>query len=282
MIKFSNVTKTYKSTTAINDISFDICENKIYCLLGRNGAGKTTFLKLIAGHLNASQGEIMIDNQKVSTFNMPVCVNFIESRSSQFNLKVGALINLANSLQDDFDLDFAKNMMKKFKLDKNKKYKQLSFGMKTMLTTLLSLASNSKVVILDEPVVGFDAIMRERFYELVQTSFEYHPRIIIVSTHLIDEISKVAEDIIIIDKGSILLHSSINDIDVKTYSLTGQTNEVKNATKGLNVIGEKTVGGFTTAYIFGDRILLKDSIKLKSLGLQEFFINIVGGDKDEI
>lgn len=90
----------------------------------------------------------MIDNQKVSTFNMPVCVNFIESRSSQFNLKVGALIKLAKSLQDDFDLEFAKSMIKKFRLDESKKYKQLSFGMQTMLTTLLSLASNSKVVIL--------------------------------------------------------------------------------------------------------------------------------------
>lgn len=282
MIKFSNVTKTYKSTTAIKNISFDICENKIYCLLGRNGAGKTTFLKLIAGHLNASEGEIMIDNQKVSTSNMPACVNFIESKSSQFNLRVDALINLANSLQDDFDLEFAKSMIKKFELDESKKYKQLSYGMQTMLTTLLSLASNSKVIILDEPILGFDAIMRERFYELIQTSFEYYPRIIIVSTHLIDEISRVAEDIIIMEQGSILLHSSINDIDTKAYALTGQTNEVKNATKGLNVIGEKTVGGFTTAYIFGDRILLKDSIKLKSLGLQEFFINIVEGDKDEI
>lgn len=282
MIKFSNVTKIYKSTTAINDISFDICENKIYCLLGRNGAGKTTFLKLIAGHLNASYGEIMIDNQKVSTFNMPACVNFIESKSSQFNLKVDALINLANSLQDDFDLEFAKSMIKKFKLDESKKYKQLSLGMQTMLTTLLSLASKSKVVILDEPILGFDAIMRERFYELVQTSFDYCPRIIIVSTHLIDEISRVAEDIIIMEQGSILLHSSINDIDAKAYSLTGQTIDVKNNTKGLNVIGEKTFAGFTTAYILGDRILPKDSMKLQSLKLQELFINLVEGGKDEI
>ncbi|WP_379138453.1 ATP-binding cassette domain-containing protein [Paenibacillus sp. sgz500958] len=282
MIKFLNVTKTFKSTTAINDINLNISENKIYCLLGGNGAGKTTFLKLIAGHLNTSEGEITVDNQKASTFNMPSCVNFIESRVSQFNLKVRALINLANSLQDDFDLEFANSMIKKFKLDENKKYKQLSFGMQTMLTTLLNLANNSKVVILDEPTLGFDAIMRERFYELVQTSFEYYPRIIIVSTHLIDGISRFAEDIIIMKQGSILLHASINDIDAKAYSLTGKTNDVKNTTKGLNVIGEKTIAGFTSAYIFGDRIVTKDAIKLQSLGLEELFINIVEGDQDEI
>ncbi|MHB8062001.1 MAG: ATP-binding cassette domain-containing protein [Ruminiclostridium sp.] len=281
MIKLRNVTKAYRATTALDNVNIEISENKIYCLLGRNGAGKTTLLKLLAGHINVSEGDIIIDNKKVSTFNMPACVNFLESRASQFNLKVNELVNLANSLQEDFDIEYAKSMMKKFKLDKNKKYKQLSFGMQTMLTTLLSLSSNSKVVILDEPVLGFDAIMRERFYELLQTSFEYHPRIIIVSTHLIDEISKVAEDIIILEEGSILLQASINDIDEKAYSLTGQTSEIKNATKGLNVIGEKTLGGYTTAYVFGDRITPASTIKLQSLGLQEFFINIVGGDNDE-
>lgn len=280
MIRFSNVTKEYRSTTALDDISLEIIRDKIYCLLGRNGAGKTTFLKLIAGHINATGGYVSVGDKKVSTFNMPECVTFIESRASQFNMRIGKLLDLAYTLQPDFDMEFAKSMMKKFKLDKNKKYKQLSFGMQTMFTTLLSLASRAKVVILDEPVLGFDAIMRERFYEMLQLSFEYNPRIIIVSTHLIDEISRVAEDIIIIEEGSILLHSNINDIDEKAYSLTGPSGDVNKAVKGLNVIGEKTLGGYTTAYIFGDRITPAENIKLQSLGLQEFFINIVGGGED--
>ena len=283
MIRFSNVTKEYRSTIALDDINLEISRDKIYCLLGRNGAGKTTFLKLIAGHINTTGGYVSVNDKKVSTFNMPECVNFIESRASQFNMRIGKLLDLAYSLQSEFDMEYAKNMMKKFKLDKNKKYKQLSFGMQTMFTTLLSLASRAKVVILDEPVLGFDAIMRERFYEMLQLSFEYNPRIIIVSTHLIDEISRVAEDIIIMDEGSILLHSNINDIDEKAYSLTGASNDVKKAAKGLNVIGEKTLGGYSTAYIFGDRITPAENVKLQSLGLQEFFVNIVGGgeDKDE-
>lgn len=283
MIKFTNVTKEYRNTIALDNINLELNQDKIYCLLGRNGAGKTTFLKLIAGHINATEGYVAVNDKKVSTFDMPECVNFIESRASQFNMPIGKLLNLAYSLCPDLDMEFAKDLMKKFKLDKNKKYKQLSFGMQTMFTTLLSLASRAKVVILDEPVLGFDAIMRERFYEMLQYSFEYNPRIIIVSTHLIDEISRVAEDIIIIDEGFILLHSNMNDIDEKAYSLTGPSSDIKNAVKGLRVIGEKTLGGYTTAYIFGDRITPASNIKLQSLGLQEFFVNIVGGgeDKDE-
>ncbi len=281
MIKFMDVTKQYPRTTAMDHVTLELSENRIYCLLGRNGAGKTTMLKLIAGHINASSGMVMVDGKKAGTLQMPGCVNFIESRASLFNLRVIDLINIAKDLQDDFDVEFAQNILGKFRLGKEKKYKQLSLGMQTMVTTLLSLASNSKIVILDEPVLGFDAIMRKQFYTMLTESFENHPRIIIVSTHLIDEIAKTADELIIIDGGRILLQSSISDIDEKAYSLTGLTDKVKSLIKGLNVIGEKTIGGFTSASIFDRRIDASDGITIQSLGLQEFFINMVGGNENE-
>lgn len=281
MISFFDVTKHYQHTTALDHVTMEFEANKIYCLLGRNGAGKTTLLKLIAGHINANSGTIKVDGKPVSTLRMPECVNFIESRASQFDLRVDNLIKTAKDLQDDFDNEFAKRMLQKFRLDEKKKYSQLSFGMQTMLTTLMSLASNSKVVILDEPVLGFDAIMRNQFYELLTESFENHPRLIIVSTHLIDEIAKSAENLIILDSGKILFNSTINDIDEKAYSITGITKEVKNIVKGLNVVGQKTVGGYTTALIYDRRINVTGNLTVQSLGLQEFFINMVGGNSDE-
>jgi ABC-type multidrug transport system, ATPase component len=281
MVRFNDVTKRYQNTTALDHITMELKENKIYCLLGRNGAGKTTLLKLIAGHINASSGKIEVDDKPVSTLNMPECVNFIESRASQFNLKVESLIKIAKQLDEDFDMDFALTVLQKFRLDKKKRYRQLSFGMQTMLTTLMSLASNSKVVILDEPVLGFDAVMRSQFYELLTDSFENHPRLIIVSTHLIDEIAKSAEQLIILDGGKILLQSTINEIDEKAYSITGMTRDVKPALDGLNVIGQKTIGGFTTAFIYDRRIDVPGNLTMQALGLQEFFISMVGGNSDE-
>src|SRR5699024_5106091 len=113
--------------------------------------------------------------------------------ASQFNMSIADLLDTTKHLQDNFDIEFAYKMLQKFKLDKKKKFKQLSFGMQTMVATIAGLASNSKVVMLDEPVLGFDAIMRNQFNKLLLESFERHPRIIIVSTHLIDEIAKVAQ-----------------------------------------------------------------------------------------
>jgi ABC-2 type transport system ATP-binding protein len=108
MIEFKNVTKRYGSTAAADKMTFCIKENGIYCLLGRNGAGKTTLMKLIAGHINATDGIIKVDDKNVSTAHMPECVNFMENNSEQFNMPIGELIEAANVLQNNFDLNFAK------------------------------------------------------------------------------------------------------------------------------------------------------------------------------
>lgn len=281
MIEFKNVTKKYGATTAIDRVLLNIPESGIYCLLGRNGAGKTTLMKLIAGHIAATDGTITVDGRRVSPDKMPDNVNFIESGSVQFNMRVSELIDAAAKLQEDFDRDFANEMTERFELDTKKKYKQLSFGMKTMLTAIITLANNSKVILLDEPTLGFDAIMRDQFNTLLLESYHAHPRVIIVSTHLIDEIAKVTERLIIINKGRILLETGIEDIDEKAYTLSGSANMILPLINGLNCIGKTTAGSMMAAYIYGERITPPQGVTLDRLGLQDFFINIVGGKSHE-
>jgi len=281
MIKLKNVTKKYGNTAAVDNIDLNIPESGLYCLLGRNGAGKTTLMKLLAGHIAATEGDIIVEGKYISSSRMPECVNFIESNSAQFNMKVSALIDTAAKLQDSFDYDFALEMTKRFDLNPNKKYKQLSFGMKTMLTTIIALANNSKVILLDEPTLGFDAIMRNQFNTLLLESYNAHPRIIIVSTHLIDEIAKVTERLIIIDNGKILIESGIEEIDEKAYTLTGTTAAVLPLLDGLNCIGKTTMGSVMAAHIYGDRITPPDGVTVDRMSLQDFFINIVGGKRNE-
>jgi len=277
MIEFVNVTKKYGKTTAIDDISIAIPESGIYCLLGRNGAGKTTFMKMLAGHIGATEGKITVDGKRVTTSSMPENVNFIESGSVQFNMKISELIDSAAELQDGFDRDFALEMTERFELKLNKKFKQLSFGMKTMLTTIITLSNNSSIILLDEPVLGFDAIMRDQFNTLLLESYNAHPRVMIVSTHLIDEIAKITERLIIIDNGKILVEAEINDIDEKAYTLSGPSSVVLPLLDGMNCIGKMTAGSVMAAHIYGDRITPPDGVAIDRLSLQDFFINIVGG-----
>lgn len=279
MIQFKNVTKTYRTATAVDDISLEVKENGIYCLLGRNGAGKTTLLKLMAGHIPATAGKITVDGKSVSPGHMPDCVNYIESGSDQFNMRLSQLIDTAADLQTDFDRDFAREMAERFELNLNKKYKQLSFGMKTMLTAIMTLSNNSKVILLDEPTLGFDAIMRDQFNTLLLESYQAHPRVIIVSTHLIDEIAKVTGRLIIINKGRILLEAAIDEIDEKAYTLTGSVTAVSPLLQNLNCIGKMVMGSVMAAHIYDDRTTVPNGVAIDRLSLQDFFINIVGGSK---
>jgi len=278
MIQFKNVTKKYGKSTAINRISLNIQESAIYCLLGRNGAGKTSFMKTLAGHIPYTDGEIIVNGKTVSPGKMPDCVNYIESGSVQFNTRVSTLIDTASKLQPDFDRDFALEMAERFELNTRKKFKRLSFGMKTMLTAIITLANKSKVILLDEPTLGFDAIMRSQFNTLLLESYQQNPRIIIISTHLIDEIAKVTEQLIIIDKGKILVETGIEDIDEKAYTLSGSAAAITPLLAGLNCIGKTVAGSVMAAHIYDNRITPTEGVSIDRLSLQDFFINIVGGN----
>jgi len=281
MIEFANVTKSYGSTKAVDGMSLSIPEAGIYCLLGRNGAGKTTFLKLLAGHIPVSEGEIIVDGKKVSPGHMPESVNFVENSAVHFNMKISELLNIASELQGGFDLEFANDMAQRFDLNPSKRFKHLSFGMKTMLTTIITLANNSKAILLDEPTLGFDAIMRDQFNTILLESYQSHPRVIIVSTHLIDEIAKVTERLIIIDKGKLLLETGIDEVDEKAYTLSGATSAVTPLLEGLNCIGKTVMGSVMAAYIYDDRISPPDGVSIDRISLQDFFISIVGGKGNE-
>ncbi len=281
MIEFKNVTKKYGGTTALDRLSITLPDEGICCLLGRNGAGKTTFMKLLAGYVAATEGEITAYGKAVSPGRMPENVSFIENGSAQFNMPLSALIDAAAEMQSGFDKKFALEMVARFELDPKKKFHHLSFGMKTMLATIISLANNTRAVLLDEPVLGFDAIMRNQFNMLLSESYQAHPRLIIVSTHLIDEIAKVTERLIIIDHGKILVETGIEEIDENAYTLSGPAGTVLPLTEGLNCIGKTAMGSMMAAHIYDKRITPPAGVAIDRMSLQDFFINIVGGKSHE-
>ena len=131
-------------------------------------------------------------------------------------------------------------------------------------------------VTVDEPVLGFDAIMRVEFYDMLTQSFQKHPRIIIVSTHIIEEIAKTIQKLIIIDKGSIRFFDTLQSVETKAFSISGLQKDVEAVTQNLNVIGQDTVGGLMTSYIFDYPPEQTAALEIHPLSLQDFFIQMVG------
>lgn len=279
MIELKEVTKQYGQVTVLKNITLSITTPGIYCLLGRNGAGKTTLLKSIAGYQNITSGMIKVNNKIITTSTLDTDVSYVENFAKHFNLSVQKLLQVATEVNPDYDYDFALEMMDRFELDGKKKFKHLSLGMKTMISTIICLASNKKVVLLDEPVLGFDAIIRTEFYNMLTENFKRHPRIIIVSTHIIEEIAKTIQKLIIIDKGSICFFDTLQAVKTKAFSISGLQKDVENATKNLNIIAQDVVGNILTCYIFDTPPKHTASLEIRSLSLQEFFIKIVGHRK---
>lgn len=280
MIKFKNVTKDYGRTIALKDFSIIIDQPGIYCLLGRNGAGKTTFLKTLAGHIASTTGAVIVNGEEIDTLAMPKNVYFVETNGVLFNMRLDDLFKAAADINPLFDMAFALEISKQFNLDRKKRYKQLSFGMKAMVNTLIAMSSGKEILLLDEPVLGFDPVMRKRFYDMLQEINAENPKTIIVSTHIIDEIAKIVERLIIIDKGQLVLFSDMNEIGEKQYSVTGPAENVKTATEGLNVLAEIKAGGFLSSYIYDQRIEESDKYSISNLSLQDFFIGLVGNEQE--
>lgn len=276
MIELKQVTKQYGQAAVLKNITLSIDEPGIYCLLGRNGAGKTTLLKSIAGYQNITSGTIKVDGKIITTSTLDTGVSYIENFAKHFNLEVQKLLRIASEVNPNYDYDFAWEMMERFELEGKKKFNHLSLGMKTMVSTIICLASNKEVVLLDEPVLGFDAIMRVEFYDMLTESFKKHPRIIIVSTHIIEEIAKTIQKLIIIDKGSIRFFDTLQSVESNAFSVSGLQKDVEAATKNLNIIGQITVGGLVTSYIFDTPPQQTASLEIHPLSLQDFFIQMVG------
>lgn len=276
MIELKQVTKQYGQATVLKNITLSIEDPGIYCLLGRNGAGKTTLLKSIAGYQNITSGSIQVDGKAITTSTLDTGVSYIENFAKHFNLPVQKLLRIASEVNPNYDYDFAAEMMDRFELEGKKKFHHLSLGMKTMVSTIICLASSKNVILLDEPVLGFDALMRVEFYDMLTESFQKHPRIILVSTHIIEEIAKTIQKLILIDRGSVRFFDTLQAVETKAFCISGLQKDVETATKDRNVIGQDAVGGLVTSYIFDNPPEETGSLEIRPLSLQEFFIQMVG------
>ena len=286
-IQIKNITKRYKDVTALDDVSFSFEFGKIYGFLGRNGAGKTTLINIIANRIFAYQGEILIDGipakENMGVHEKIFCMS--EADLYDRDLKVKDHFKWTNRFYTDFDLKKAFELSKKFNLDTNKRFKALSKGYQSIFKLIIALSLNVPYVIFDEPVLGLDANHRELFYSLLLKEFENNERTLIIATHLIEEVSNIIEEVVLIDKGKILVQETVEELLEKGYSVSGAAQEVDHYCVGRNVIGYDELGGLKVAYILGEKTVLpqESNLQITAMNLQKLFVKMTekgGGEND--
>lgn len=277
-IQIRNVTKRYKDITALDQVSFSFEYGKIYGFLGRNGAGKSTLINIIANRIFADSGEILIDGISAKE-NMSVHEKiFCMSEADLYNtsLKVKELFKWIDHFYDSFHLELAYEIAEKFNLDLNKRFKALSKGYQSIFKLTVALSLQVPYVIFDEPVLGLDANHRELFYELLLKDYEKNERTIIIATHLIEEVANLIEEVVLIDKGKILLQENVNSLLERGYGVSGLSSEVDVYCKEKNVIGYEELGNLKIAYVLGEKTPLppKGNLTISTMNLQKMFVKL--------
>lgn len=271
----NQLTKAYGKTFALNQVSFILDQPKIYGLLGRNGAGKTTFMEILAGHILPTAGQINIngknpfDDEKLAS---SICL-MKEGNNFDKELKVKQILKLYSFFYPNWDMDLAMNLVTAYNLNLNAKVKTLSKGMESALSITVGIASKAEVTIFDEPYIGLDAAARKKFYEVLLEEYEKYKRMIIFSTHLIDEVSLLFEEILILNEGKLILQEEAEHLRAKTCAVSGSVNEVEQFIANKKVLHTKVLAGTMLAYIYGNaNEAMEAGLKAEGIPIQELMI----------
>ena len=214
LVKCNNLCKKFDNKQILNNINLSISKGKIVGLLGKNGMGKTTLIKLINDLLTPTSGEILINGEK-SGINSKKIISYLPERTYlDKSMKVSQIITFFDEFYDNFNKEKAIKLLKDLDLDINSKVSKMSKGMQEKLQLILVMSREAKLYILDEPLGGVDPATRDYILDTILSNFSEEASVII-STHIISDIEKILDDVIFIDKGEIVLTSSADELRKK-------------------------------------------------------------------
>ena len=259
-------------------MDFKFEENKIYGLLGRNGAGKTTLLNIITNHIFADEGEVLVDGLHARENDSAQQKIYLMSEKDYYpeKMKIKDIFKWTGSFYPGFNMDYAMHTAELFELNTDKAVRALSTGFHSIFKVIIALSVNTPYILLDEPVLGLDANNRELFYRLLIDKYSNDPCTIVVSTHLIEEVSNVIENVLIIKKGRIIKNETREELLSKGYTVSGAASRIDSYISGKNVIGTDVLGGLKSAYIMGDLNMtgIPEGIEVSKMDLQKLFIQL--------
>lgn len=269
VVELHQLTKSYGSVTVVDSVSLSLEPEKIYGLLGRNGAGKTTIMHMITAQLFATSGTIRVFGEEPYENNRVLSqLCFIkESQKYPDNFRVADVLAMAGALFVNWDADYAHSLVEAYRLPLNRKVKKLSRGMLSSLGIICGLASRAPLTLFDEPYLGLDAVARQMFYDQLLEDYALHPRTIVLSTHLIDEVSRMLEHIFVIDGGKLLLDEDADALRGRAFTVIGPVAAIEAYAAGKEVIQRETIGGFVSLTVMGN-LYGDDRKQAEALGLE--------------
>lgn len=282
IVEARHLTKTYAGATALDDVSITFEDKTIYGLLGRNGAGKTTLMSILTAQNFASSGTVHIfgerpyENAKVLS---RMC--FVrESQKYPDDVTPRQAFTAASLFFPRWNDDLAEELIAEFQLPVTRRIKKLSRGQLSAVGVIIGIASRAEITFFDEPYLGLDAVARQIFYDRLLEDYTEHPRTIVLSSHLIDEVANLIERVVVIDRGRIIIDEASDDIRDRAVTIVGDAQKVDAFTAGRELLHRETLGPVASVTIVGtlsnaDRERLAiDGLDTAPVSLQQLIVRL--------
>ncbi|MFC0530867.1 ATP-binding cassette domain-containing protein [Phytohabitans kaempferiae] len=286
-VEVKNLTLRYRDTVAVDDLTLRLDGGKIYGLLGRNGSGKTSLLSIVAAFRRATSGTVLVDGAEPfenAALTRQMC--FVRDRvDAQDTDRVETVFRLARALRPNWDEEYAQALVERFDVPMRKRVGGLSRGAKSALSVTLGLAARAPLTIFDESYLGMDAPSRYAFYDELLNDYIANPRTIIVSTHLIEEVGSLFEEVVILDKGRLVAHEETETLRSRGVAVTGPAEAVDAFTAGRTILGDQRLGSTRSTTIYGqltdeERGRAREAgLDLGPVGLQDLFVHLTAEER---
>lgn len=211
MLKCENLVKVYSGCRAVDGLNLELDAGRIYALLGPNGSGKSTFMKMVVGLIKPTEGKIYLDGEEISD-KTRARITYMPTENYFYNyMRIKDIAFFYKDFYDDFDEDRMYGLLDRMELHFDGKVRNMSTGMLAKLKVAVAMARNSRVILLDEPLNGIDIIAREQVMNTI-TGYNNEDKIIIVSSHLVDELEHAAGGAVFIKNGRVVMAGNTEDI----------------------------------------------------------------------
>jgi ABC-2 type transport system ATP-binding protein len=268
VIEVQNLTKRYKDTRALDNVSLTLEGGAIYGLLGRNGAGKTTLMSILTAQNFETSGTVRVfgehpyENTRVLG---RIC--FVrESQKYPDDAYPKHAFKAASLFFPNWDQGLADELVAQFQLPMKQTIKKLSRGQLSAVGVIIGLASRADLTFFDEPYLGLDAVARQIFYDRLLEDYAEHPRTVILSSHLIDEVSNLIEKVIVIDNGTILLNEDTDAVRDRAVTVVGDATTVDGWVGAREVLHRESLGRVASVTVLG-ALSAADRAEVTALGL---------------
>lgn len=289
VIEVHDLTKRYGDKTALDGVSFQIERNAIYGFLGRNGAGKTTAMSILTAQNFATSGSVRVfgenpyENARV--LNRMCFVRESQKYPDEANARIA--FRSAALFFPRWDQELCERLIDDFQLPLKTPVKKLSRGQLSAVGVIIGLSARAEITFFDEPYLGLDAVARQIFYDRLIEDYAEHPRTVLLSSHLIDEISNLIERVLVIDRGRIIMDASAEDARGQATNIVGDSDKIEAFARGREILHRESLGRVSSVTFLGRlsdeerRAVEADGLDLAPVPLQQLIVRMSQAASDD-